>query len=254
MPQTSAMVALCMLLSCASAAGQGVVASDATRGEQLYLSQCSRCHGQNGEGGKGSPLNRPSLRHAPDDAALAQVIRRGIADTGMPSTSLTDREVQLVAEHVRKLGRMSAGPVPGNTQRGEQLFQSKGGCPRCHTIRGRGGAFGPDLTSVGARRSPAHLRESLVNPGADITPGYFAISITTNDGRAITGVRANEDTFSIQLRDAGGGVQSFWKTELRSVNKNLTRSLMPAYGKTFTAEELDDLVAHLVQMSEETFE
>ena len=244
--------ALCIILNCAALTAQGPAANEAARGEQLYLSQCSYCHGQNGEGGKGSALNRPRLRRAPDDGALARVIRGGIADTGMPSSSLTEQEVLLVVAHVRKLGRISASPATGDAQRGEQLYRSKGGCSGCHTIQGRGGVFGPDLTSIGERRSAAHLRESLVNPSADISPGYFAIVATANDGRVITGVRVNVDTFSIQLRDAGGKLQSLWKAQLKSLSKDFKKSLMPSYGNAFTAAELDDLVAYLAQLGEDT--
>ena len=243
---------LCIILNNAALPAQDPAANEAARGEQLYLSQCSHCHGQNGEGGRGSSLNHLRLRQAPDDGALARVIRRGIADTGMPASSLTEQEVQLVAAHVRKLGRISASPAAGNAQRGEQLYQSKGGCPHCHTIQGRGAVFGPDLTSIGERRSPAYLRESLVSPGADISPGYFAITATVNDGHVITGVRVNEDTFSIQLRDTGNKLHSLWKAELKSLSKDLKKSLMPSYGNAFTAAELDDLVAYLAKVAEDT--
>jgi ubiquinol-cytochrome c reductase cytochrome b subunit len=51
------------------------------------------------------------------------------------------------------------GPVPalsagltGSALRGATLFQEKG-CIACHTIAGHGGARGPNLTTVGSRRS-----------------------------------------------------------------------------------------------------
>ena len=40
---------------------------------------------------------------------------------------------------------------------------------------------------------------------------------TTRDGRQIRGVRRNEDTFSIQIVDAGGSLRSFDKSDLASV-------------------------------------
>jgi cytochrome c oxidase cbb3-type subunit 3 len=223
---------------------------DAARGESIFLSQCSFCHGQSGEGGRGAPLTRARLRHAPDDAALSQVIRRGIPDTGMPGSPLNDREIQLVVEHVRKLGHVAGNPPVGDAPRGEQIYNSKGGCTNCHTIRGRGGAFGPDLTSIGERRSAAHLRESLVNPAAEIAPGFVYVRAVAPDGRAVAGARVNEDTFSIQIRDATGKVHSLWKSEMTSISKDVKTSPMPGYAKILTAAELDDLVAFLVRLQE----
>src|SRR5207253_2534459 len=43
------------------------------------------------------------------------------------------------------------------------------------------------------------------------------VTATTRDGRQIRGVRRNEDTFSIQIVDAAGALQSFDKSELAAV-------------------------------------
>jgi hypothetical protein len=55
----------------------------------------------------------------------------------------------------------------------------------------------------------------------------------------------NEDTFSLQLRDATNRLHSFWKTELRALHKEWGRSPMPSYRGALTPAELDDLVAFL---------
>lgn len=217
-------------------------------GARIYTSQCAYCHGTQGEGGRGAPLNRSKLRHAPDDATLARVIRRGIPDTGMPSSALSEREVQLVSAHVRSLGRVAGTPVTGDPARGADLYREQN-CAACHTIAGHGGALGPDLTGVGARRSAMHLRASLTDPASDITPGYFLIRAIPSSGSPIDGTRVNEDTFSLQLRDAQGRVHSLWKSALRSLDKQLGKSLMPAY-RSLGATRLDDLVAYLASLEE----
>ncbi len=227
----------------AIAAAQPPAATSA--GESLYLSQCSFCHGKDGEGGRGATLARPALRHAPDDAALRLVIRRGIAGTAMPGTSLGEDELEQVSNHVRSLGRRPLPPLPGDPKRGEQIYRTKGGCARCHTISGRGGSFGPDLTEVGAARSAAYLRASVVEPGADVPRGFVQIRAVTKKGDRITGARVNEDTFSVQVRDASGAVHSLWKAELSEMHAELGKSPMPPYRGVFSGSELDDLVAYL---------
>ena len=63
-------------------------------------------------------------------------------------------------------------------------------------------------------------------------------------------VRVNEDTFSIQIREATGAVHSFFKSELSELHKDFGKSPMPAYTSTFTKDQLDDLVAYLMSLRE----
>jgi putative heme-binding domain-containing protein len=220
-------------------------------GVSIYLGQCAICHGQRGEGGRGAPLARAKLRHAADDEALQRVIRRGIPGRGMPGTWLNDAETREVAAYVRSLGRgVTPAAVPGDAARGEAIYKGKGGCVRCHMISGYGGGFGPDLTGIGGRRNAAHLRESIVAPAADVPPNFVLLHAVSARG-IVTGTRVNEDTFSVQIRDASGKVHSFWKTELRELRKEMGKTAMPSYQGTLSPGELDDVVAYLARLEEE---
>src|SRR4051794_40339410 len=68
-------------------------AKDLTDGQKIFDSQCAWCHGSAGTGGTGPNLQRPTLRSAATDAALAQLVRNGIPGTEMPSfaIALTER-------------------------------------------------------------------------------------------------------------------------------------------------------------------
>ncbi|MGH2600699.1 MAG: c-type cytochrome [Gemmatimonadales bacterium] len=50
------------------------------------------------------------------------------------------------------------------------------GCIGCHKLGAEGGAVGPDLTRVGARLSATKIREAILEPAAEITPGYEALA------------------------------------------------------------------------------
>ena len=71
-------------------------------------------------------------------------------------------------------------------------------------IRGRGGYLGPDLTDIGALRTPLQLRESLLQPSARIVDGFDGVTVTLRDGTAIKGVARNNNNYSIQVLDAKG--------------------------------------------------
>lgn len=230
-----------------------LLAAQSPIGEAIFTSQCAICHAQRGEGGRGPALTRAKLRRAPDDEALKRIVRRGLPGTGMPGTWLNEGELTAVAAHVRSLGRatVAVAAIPGDPARGEALYQRKGGCAQCHTVNGRGGAFGPDLTGIGARRSADHLRQSVIDPAADVPPDFVRLrAVPTAGGGTITGARVNEDTFSVQIRDAAGMVHSFWKTELRELRKEPGKTAMPAFSGAFSAAELDDLVAYLAGLEE----
>jgi cytochrome c oxidase cbb3-type subunit III len=231
------------------AAGQQYSPADLARGKKLYEGHCSLCHGQTGTGSKGPSLAQPTLRRAPDDARLAEVIKKGIENSEMPGAwQLTDREIWQVAGYVRSLGRASVVSLPGDAERGRALYESKGGCAACHIIQGTGSSLGPELSEIGSRRNAAYLRESLVNPGAAVPEGFLIVSVTTRDGKVIRGIRVNEDTFSIQIRDAANRFHSFRKSEIAKLQKQFKESIMPSYESKFSAGELDDLVAYLASL------
>jgi len=218
---------------------------DLAAGERIYRTQCAYCHGPHGEGGRGAALARPRLPHAPDDAALSAVIESGIPDTEMPGHWFSPHEILQITAYVRTLGRVQPQKIVGDPARGQKLYSGKGGCGRCHTVNGRGGALGPDLTDVGARRSVAYLRESLLVPEAAVPEGFLQVQLLTRDGRRITGVRLNEDTFSIQIRDLSDNFRSYFRSELVEVTKQFGKSPMPSYKNVLTPDELNDLVAYL---------
>jgi mono/diheme cytochrome c family protein len=53
-----------------------------------------------------------------------------------------------------------------------QALIQAGGCLGCHMLDGQGGAVGPDLSRVGARRSATSLRGKILDPASSITTGY----------------------------------------------------------------------------------
>jgi putative heme-binding domain-containing protein len=225
--------------------------ADLLNGRKLFQVHCGLCHGPNGEGGRGPALTRAKLLHAPDDAALVAVIDNGIRGTEMPGAgAMSDREMRQTAAYVRTLGKVSLKPVPGDAARGAEIYGGKGNCAACHSIHGEGGVSGPDLSAIGESRSAAYLRESLVNPGATVPEGYMLVTVASNAGDRVTGVRVNEDSFSIQIRDGAGRTYSFWKKDLSQLDKQTGKSPMPSYQSQLSDEELTDLVAYLASLKE----
>ncbi len=160
---------------------------------------------------------------------------------------LSPHEVASVAVYVRQIGSLPPEPVAGDAAHGEQVYKSKG-CANCHMIRGVGSGFGPELSDIGARRSVAHLRESIVTPEASVPDRFLMVEVVTASGATVRGIRANEDSFTIQIKDAKGEFSSFRKTELKELRKLPGKSPMPSYQGALTPEELTDLTAYLASL------
>ena len=214
-----------------------------TPGKQIFEAQCALCHGQTGGGGRGPALNRPKLERAPDDEALRKLITDGSRD--MPGAwQLHPDEVVTVAAYVRSLGALPAEAVPGDPVRGARTYAANG-CAGCHMIGGAGAGFGPELTAIGARRNAAYLRQTVLKPSPSLPDGFQYVLATPGAGAAVRGIRVNEDSFTIQLRDAGGKYHSFRKSELKDLRRLEGQTPMPAYEGRIAAADLDDLVAYL---------
>ena len=235
-------------------------AADLDRGHALFDVQCARCHGIGGTGGMGPPLAGVKLRRARDEEGLITVISEGVPGTAMSGTwQLSERELAQVAAYVTSLGRVPAVALPGDPLRGKAVYDGKGACASCHIVGGVGSGGGPELTDVGNRRGADYLRESLLEPGArfperrvpyepNLYPAYVVVRAVALDGTAIVGTPVNEDSFTVQVRDAAGRLHSLRKAGLARLETQEATSLMPSYRGALSAAEVDDVVAYLATL------
>jgi putative heme-binding domain-containing protein len=217
---------------------------DLDLGKRLFESQCALCHGLTGTGGRGPNLHRPKLNHAPTDDDLKKVISDGIPPEMPSAWQLDSREVASVAAYVRSLGTVPLEPVPGDPSPGAALYRAKG-CAGCHMIAGKGEGLGPELTDIGARRNPAYLRQVLTNPASALPEDFLLVEGVPAQGEPVRGIRANEDSFTIQIKDLRGAFHSFRKSELKDLRRFPNQTPMPSFQSALTPAELDDLVAYL---------
>ena len=213
---------------------------DWAKAKRVFDANCAGCHGPEGVGGKGPALAVPKLPRARTNEELAGIIANGIPGTLMPpSWHLGFTGITLATAYVRKLGATATPPkVDGDLAKGQAIFTSKG-CTGCHTT-----GYGPDLSSIGSRRTAASLRESITDPAAEVSEDYLLVTAVTREGKKVQGLRANEDTFTIQIVEPSGKFVSFRKDALAKLDKRAGESPMPSY-KALSETELRDLVAYL---------
>lgn len=225
--------------------------ADIQAGERVFRRSCSLCHGKGGEGGDGPDLSLGVFRHGSTDAALFRNILTGIPDTGMGGIYQPDKKIWQVVAYVRSLSRGGEEvELPGDPGRGRRLYMSRGSCSDCHRLGSSGGRLGPDLTDLGWRRAPDHIRASVTDPSESIADDYRTVEVRTLGGDVVRGLLRNEDRYSIQLFDEFERLRAFTKADLASVDKP-GESLMPPLGSFFRGRDLDDLVAYLYSLRPE---
>jgi cytochrome c oxidase cbb3-type subunit III len=228
------------------------------KGKELFQGTCANCHGIDGSGANGPNIQSAARTMGPEN--LYTTISTGIRGSGMPSfASLGEDKLWQIVDYVTSLGQHGEASVMGDPQKGKEAYEANG-CAKCHSISGMGGDMGPDLTSIGAQRAPSVLRDELLDPGANLpldTGGlperaayraYVVYRVTLKDGQQIEGMRVNEDSFSIQLRDQNGEIHSIEKFSVQKVEELPKKSFMPSFKGKLTDAQLNDLVAYLASL------
>ena len=227
---------------------------DIKEGKSLFQGECGECHGVDGSGAVGPNLHGAIQKRGAQGVFL--VIRNGIPGTGMaPVSNLNNKRAWQVVAYLQTFNSADTGEAAtGDPAKGKEVYEANG-CATCHTIGDQGGGVGPDLTRIGASRSPKYLHDFLLDPGknppADARlpergqfTGYLVTHVVTKDGQDVTGIRVNEDTFSIQLRDVGGHFYSFEKNNIATLETEPGKSVMPSFSN-LSSTDMDNLVAFL---------
>ena len=157
---------------------------------------------------------------------------------------LAPQEIRAVVVFLRRSALSSARPgLRGSASQGRVLFFGKAACAGCHTLNGKGGFLGSDLTDYGRRHSELQAQQAILHPAR--LPGQRTATVTTKDGQQWSGVVRNEDNFSIQLLDRRGVFHLLRKSELVRLTRDTGSAMPQDYGLRLTAEEINDLAVFL---------
>jgi len=153
-----------------------------------------------------------------------------------PAAGVTD----FIAQIADVEAKLKAGT--GNPYAGEPLFQEK--CASCHKLFFKGGRIGPELTAY-QRDNLGTMLISIVHPNAEIREGFQYFSVTTNDGRSLSGFLVERDAQILVLRGLEGEDITVRQADVRLLTP-MGRSLMPeGLLDGMTDQQLRDLFAYL---------
>lgn len=123
---------------------------DPARGARYYADNCGRCHNPRSPNQLRDRDWEVSMRHMRITAALPAQQARDIA------------AFLMAANNPPRIEPMSRAPHP-LAQTGRQLIDQYA-CNGCHVIAGKGGAVGPALDGIGARRDLGYIEDQVMNP------------------------------------------------------------------------------------------
>lgn len=223
-------------------------------GAKLFASGCGACHGADGQGGRGPNLRQRGSWHPLDDKAMYKTVKQGIGAV-MPASNMPENETWQVVAFVTSLTAPAIETaINGNVENGRVLFAGKGGCMNCHAINNQGGKMGPDLSNLASVRPILAIREAIIDPDADGSIGYHAVSVNLKNGKTLKGVARNRSNYSLQLQDREGNLHLINMADVTEMTLSKGSPMPKDYGKRFSASELDDLVAYLSRQSLRPFE
>jgi mono/diheme cytochrome c family protein len=228
------------------------------RGKAAFGIHCGFCHGSDARGGSTGPNLWRSVVVLTDrdGSGVAQVIREGRPDKGMPPMNLPDAQIKDVVAFLNSLpvgGRDPARMRPpsivvGDATKGERYFQRT--CAGCHSTSG-------DLRGLAARYpDPRQLQHAWLMPGTQRgAPGATAvnrrpsIAVTLASGETFKGTVARIDDFVVSLTDEGGTLRTFKRTSSGpkiDIQDKLEphRNLVPTYQDA----DIHNLTAYLVTL------
>ncbi|MGA3295466.1 MAG: c-type cytochrome [Candidatus Acidiferrales bacterium] len=228
------------------------------QGKTLFEGTCAACHGIDGSGANGPNIREAATNLGPE--GLYSTLYGGATGSGMPSFSqLGQDKIWLLVNYVSSLGHETAGIAFGDPEKGKELYSSNG-CASCHIIAGQGRSPGPDLTKIGSQRTASFLHDVLLDPGGHLPPtdvalqerasypAYVMYRVVMADGKVVEGMRVDEDSFTLQLRDRDGRIHFIRKLEAKKIEVEPGKSFMPSYKDKLTDTQLGDLVSYLASL------
>ena len=132
--------------------------------------------------------------------------------------------------------------LKGDPVKGHQVFTAV--CAVCHLRGSEGRDIGPDLLSV-VGHAPEKLLGSILDPSADIQPGYSAYTCTLNTGEQLYGLLASETASSVVMKLPDGTKRTVLRNQIKTLqSQNL--SLMPeGLEGAIDHQQMADLIAFL---------
>jgi cytochrome c oxidase cbb3-type subunit III len=197
------------------------------RGQQIFRSNCSFCHGSDARGGETGPNLVRDVVVLRDQGGelITPIVQNGIPDRGMPKLALSAGDIADIAAwlHSQPLSDRGAPStldiLVGDAKQGGAYFNAAGRCAQCHSTTG-------DLAGIGGKYDPKTIQNLIVSGGGGgrrrrsaggeggggappVKVAPTTVTVTLPSGRRVQGELDHITDFIVALRDSNGTYWSF---------------------------------------------
>lgn len=150
---------------------------------------------------------------------------------------------QVSAEKEEVLTRLRpALEQDGMAQFGQMVFQER--CASCHSFDDSKAGLAPDLRST-MQRGRESVLANVIDPNAEVYPGFVAYAVNLKDGNVLTGVLLEESANAITIGTVDGTRQTVLRVDVEEIWSQGV-SLMPeGLFDDLTVEDVADLLAYI---------
>jgi cytochrome c oxidase cbb3-type subunit III len=193
--------------------------AEVAHGKQLFIANCSFCHGSDARGGETGP-NLVRAEVVLDDQKgelIAPVVRNGFPDKGMPKFDLNDADICDIGAFLHSLKIAPRGApskldiLVGNAKAGQAYFDQH--CTSCHSVTS-------DLAGIGGKYDPKTVQNLIVSGGGHRSRSRrhgpplpkvppITVTVTLPSGKTVTGKLERLSAFVVGLTEADGTYRSF---------------------------------------------
>ncbi|MEQ1850988.1 MAG: hypothetical protein ABMA01_05270 [Chthoniobacteraceae bacterium] len=161
--------------------------------------------------------------------------------------ALLAKREETLAKSVDPLARFQECLEGGDGESGRRIFTTKpeAGCIRCHSIDGKGGAIGPDLTWLRNSVQRTHILEAIILPNSTIATGFQSAALKLKDGEEVSGVVSSEEAGEIAITSVADGKKRPVKTDEVTSRVPLPSPMPPHFGAILDKRVIRDLVEFL---------
>ncbi len=191
--------------------------------------------------------NEMAIVYAPPIALTLKEVKAVLAYLQSQGGEVDLEAIEKPSEVSRKFfAKVAAAQAAGGGDpgAGEQVYANN--CANCHTLKGKGGKIGPDLSGIAAK-GVKFIEDSILRPAKSITPGFETWTVTDKSGRKAIGLKTGDSASEVEITKATGENVRIARADLKEIEQDKNASVMPDnLNEAMTVKDLQDVLAFMM--------